>query len=427
MLKQKTKNKKQKTKNKKQKTKNKKQKTKNKKQKTKNFLRLSCDQLFKMDLSVSDKTVCMATSTVSRLASVTARDGVDTRNKDNWGSAEAVNQETTLLGGGDQTQVGQTAALEYLAPPGAEKECSAMNAYWSNYLSTADRYVKDNDSASFMWTSYDHQQAYNEREIERECRKCGGGAEMLNVFRQFYNAQVVLYKREPTEATLKYALGLLADFNKELEAQTNAAGLILQAYRAFKAPKISETGTYIAEEEDFGKCSKCDERRMGDWVDLCADCYWEEDAAIKRERRAARDARLGLAKRQNAIPSGGYTVTVGRVLLPEPEVDVTALVNRAIDMTGNPDWDAFWSKHFVSGLKIKIPKVKKPCKCGAESTTKVHGRRMCEPCADYVENVGQCWDCGVVGSRPSREIRCYECWNAYLDYMYDEDQYHMDW
>jgi hypothetical protein len=36
----------------------------------------------------------MATLTVSRLAPVTARDGVDTRKQENWGSTEVVNWET---------------------------------------------------------------------------------------------------------------------------------------------------------------------------------------------------------------------------------------------------------------------------------------------------------------------------------------------
>jgi hypothetical protein len=51
----------------------------------------------------------MATSTVPRLASVTARDGVDTRKKDNCGTAAAVNQETTSVGVA-HVQGGQLAA-----------------------------------------------------------------------------------------------------------------------------------------------------------------------------------------------------------------------------------------------------------------------------------------------------------------------------
>lgn len=54
----------------------------------------------------------MATSMDARLAPVTARDGVDTRNKDNSVMPAGGSGETTLLGGGDQTLDGQTAAGE---------------------------------------------------------------------------------------------------------------------------------------------------------------------------------------------------------------------------------------------------------------------------------------------------------------------------
>ena len=47
-----------------------------------------------------------------------------------------------------------------------------------------------------------------------------------------------------------------------------------------------DTGTYIADDddsEDVMQCTQCDEHAtLGH---LCADCYWEEDAAIKRRRR----------------------------------------------------------------------------------------------------------------------------------------------
>ena len=74
-------------------------------------------QLFKMDLCPSEKRESMATSEVSRLASATARDGVDTRNKDNSGKAAAGTGETTRSGAGDREQDGSDAAaveLEFL-------------------------------------------------------------------------------------------------------------------------------------------------------------------------------------------------------------------------------------------------------------------------------------------------------------------------
>ena len=360
----------------------------------------------------------MATSTVTRLAPVTARDGVDTRNKDNSVMPAGGSGETACLEVRSQDRDAQTAAITYLIPPGAEVEGSAMNAYWTNYLRTAENYVKGDPLEHFKFTSFKYQQGFNEADIKRECYKLGAGEEMLTIYRQFYNSYVTEYREDPNPRNLKYALDMLAEYNKELADQTKAAKLIQQAYRAFKAPKVqaSETGTLIAEDdredEDYGKCVKCDERRMGDWVDLCAYCYWDEDAEIKRKRRA---------RRQNAIPSGGYTVQVNTVLIPEPEVDIMAVVNKAIDPTGVPGWDAFWAQHCVAGLRIRKPKPKYPCKCGAESTTRVKGRNMCEPCADLAMNVGSCYDCGAIRPRNHSDM-CYDCYDAYLDHLDREEE-----
>jgi hypothetical protein len=346
----------------------------------------------------------MATSTVPWLAPTTARDGVDTRpqgEKDNWESAAAVNRETTRLGGGDQKVGGQTAALTFLLPPGADVAGTRMSAFWSNYLSTADRYIRG-DGESFMFVSYGDQQACNERDIENECAKLGAGEETMNVFRQFYNAELVRYMKKPDTATYTYALELLTQYDDEWAIQTAAALKIQRAYKASK-PRISETGTLIAEDT----CSKCDEPTMGEWTNLCVDCYWDEDAAIKRARRA---------QRQN--------ITVGFVFTPQPEVDVNALIERAVSPEQIPGWDAFWS---TNGLRIKKPVPKNPCKCGAESTTKVKGKRMCDPCADFAQNVGRCYDCTIVGPRPRHEVRCYDCWDAFVSFVEQEDHMRFDW
>jgi hypothetical protein len=365
----------------------------------------------------------MATLVEARLAPVTARDGADTRNKDNSGKAAAGTGEVTLLGGGDQTRVGQTAAITYLLPPGADVANTAMNAYWTNYLRTADAYVQGDPLEFFKFTSFKHQQGFNEADIKRECYKLGGGEEMLTIYRQFYNAYVTEYLAEPTPLRLKHALEFLADYNKELAEQNNAAKLIQQAYKSFKAPKhrISETGTFIAEDdrqedefvEDHPKCScGCGEVSMFEDGGMCADCYWTEDSRIKTARRRA--------FRQNAIPSGD--ITVGLVLVPQPEVDIDALIQRAICPKQIPNWDAFWAKHYVAGLKISVPKVKKPCKCGAESTRRVNGKQMCEPCADFAENVGECCDCGVVAPRLQHKKMCQDCWEDYLEWVDQVDQ-----
>ncbi len=222
-----------------------------------------------------------------RLVPVNTRDGVDTRPLD--GEKDL----TTRVGAGDHVRGGQTAALTYLLPPGAEVEGSNMWAFWTNYLRTADDYIKGDPLEHFKFTTFEHQQGFNEADIKRECFKLGAGEEMLTIYRQFYNRYVTEYLADPTPRNLKSALDMLADYNKELEAQQKAATLIQQAYRA---SKMSDTGTLMAEDY-HGPCVKCEEPRMGDFTQLCADCYWSEDAVIKKECRY---------RRQNAIPSGGY-------------------------------------------------------------------------------------------------------------------------
>ncbi len=323
----------------------------------------------------------MATSMEVRLAPVTARDGVDTRKKDNSVMPAGGSGETTRLGAGDHVRDAQTAAIAYLVPPGAEVEGSVMNTYWTNYLRTAENYIKGDPLEFFKFTSFKHQQGFNEADIKRECYKLGAGEEMLTIYRQFYNSYVTEYLAEPNPRRLKYALEFLADYNKELAEQNNAAKLIQQAYRSFKV-QVSDTSVFIVEEE-YGKCLKCDEPSMGVFVKLCADCYWTEDSDIKRKRREARDIFFGLSTRGNTSQSNDSTV--GIVLIPEPAIDIMDLINRATDMTGNAEWDAFWSKHYTSNLKIRIPAAK-PCKCGYESTTSLNGQPMCEPCAEQEDD-----------------------------------------
>lgn len=342
----------------------------------------------------------MATLVDARLAPVTARDGVDTRTKDNSVMPAGGSGETTRQVGGDLARGGQTAALTYLIPPGANVPGSAMNAYWTNYLRTADAYIQGDPLEFFKFTSFKYQQGFNEADIKRECYKLGAGEEMLTIYRQFYNSYVTEYLAAPNPRNLKSAMDMLAEYNKELAEQTKAAKLIQQVYRAFKAPKppagvrVSETGTWIADDDD---------RDESDFV---------EDSWLMRMR-------------QNAIPSGGYTIQVNAVLVPEPEVDIMAVINKAIDPTGVPGWDAFWAQHYTSNLKIRIPKPKNPCKCGAESTTRVNRRNMCEPCADVAMNVGECDECGVRGPRPRHDRICYECHDAYLEW--EEERRCCDW
>jgi hypothetical protein len=180
------------------------------------------------------------------------------------------------------------STLNYLVPPGADVPGTRMNAYWTNYLFTAERYIR-RDTDSFMFVPYERQQEQNENAIAEECRKLGVGAELLNVSRQFYNAQVVEYKREATQSTYDFAMKLLSQYSTEMADQDNAASRIQQMFRS---RLISDTGTYIAEEEYYGVCVHCGEPRMGHFVSLCADCYWDADAAFKRSRRLARQNAL---------------------------------------------------------------------------------------------------------------------------------------
>jgi len=177
--------------------------------------------------------------------------------------------------------------LSYLDPPGANVYGTRMNAYWRNYLFTAERYIHDCDS--FRFVSYEQQQKQNEDAISEECSKLGVGEEYLNVSRQFYNAQVVLYKKESTNLTYEFACSLKEQYDIELAQQNEAAKLIQQL---FKSRLPTDIGTLIAEEEYYGKCAHCFEPRMGHFTTLCADCYWDEDAAYKRNRRLVRQYTL---------------------------------------------------------------------------------------------------------------------------------------
>ncbi len=189
----------------------------------------------------------MATSIDLRLAPVTARDGVDTRKQDMT------------------TSVGVTHVLEYLLPPGADVIGSRMNSIWRNYMSHAEAYIKGDPLKFFIFTSFQYQQGFNEKAIQSEC---SADDKMRNVYRQLYNAEVTDYKRSPSETTFKCAMEFLADFNGDEDDDG--------------------TGTLIAEEDEEEECSNCSEHRMSDWTNLCADCYWEEDAAIKHASRANR-------------------------------------------------------------------------------------------------------------------------------------------
>ena len=153
---------------------------------------------------------------------------------------------------------------DYLIPTGADIQGSPMHAHWTNYKRLADLYVAGHDDA-FMFVSYKTQQSYNEEEIQKECDRIGEG--MQNLYRQAYNQAITKFRKTHDSNDLENALEYLAQYEDEDE----------------------ETGTLVADDE---QCENCDEPRIGEYTQLCADCYWSEDSYLKRMRR-------------NAIPSGG--------------------------------------------------------------------------------------------------------------------------
>ena len=199
-------------------------------------------------------------------------------NRMNSELAAAGTEETTRLGAENQIRDEQTAAMEmYLAPPGAEVEGSLMNAYWKNYLNLADHYVNGRDEM-FMYVSFERQQSYNEADISRECNRVAPNTEgILNLYRQYYNQAITEYREDKDSNPLECALGYLEEFKAEQREQEKATKA-LQTW--FRGTRISETGTLIADVEE---CEHCDEEATIGL--LCADCYWTEDARIKRIRR----------------------------------------------------------------------------------------------------------------------------------------------
>ena len=157
----------------------------------------------------------MATSVEVQLAPVTARDGADTRKKENSEEAAAESGEATRVGDGDHERDGQAAAL-YLVPTGAEIEGSPMNVYWANYLSLAEDYILDRDF--FRFVPFDKQQAYNEAEIEGECNRTGEKEAILNIYRMYYNRSITKFRKTNDSQYLKDAMEYLADFNKQLDS-----------------------------------------------------------------------------------------------------------------------------------------------------------------------------------------------------------------
>jgi hypothetical protein len=276
-------------------------------------------QLFKMDLCSSDNIYSMATTEVTRLAPVTARDGVDTRTKDNQGSAAAVNWETTRSGAGDREQDGSNAAAEFdawlaslphvrldlVAPAGAEVAGAPIWGAWGMYETVAKRRMEDSDE-SFRWVSYETQR---QRAEDMLIAAVSEDRQMDMVYLNNLNREIVYMayaigraRRELSEGLYPlefYQLSVLARQKDVEEARAELAVRRIQEwFRSLPAPACRECGAWRCQED--GCCEWCiGKEEQGDrgvcacgeveYIEgMCADCFWEEDARDKRERRALR-------------------------------------------------------------------------------------------------------------------------------------------
>jgi hypothetical protein len=100
------------------------------------------------------------------------------------------------------------------------------------------------------------------------------------------------------------------------------------------------------------------------------------------------------------------------------------LVHRAVHVAGTPAWEAFWANFQGRPmLRIRKPKPKNPCArgCRAESTCRVRGKYMCQPCADFANNMGWCAECGMWMSLREKDTICYDCYDVELQYWADRE------
>lgn len=224
----------------------------------------------------------MATSVEARLASVTARDGVDTRKKENCGTAAAVNQETTRLGAGDQIRGGQLAA-SYRVPPGADIVGSQMYEAWENYLRIADAYVYDqvdyDGVPCFRFMPYWKAEDSHAEGVQNACR---GRDYELNLYRRYYNLAVTEFRKTQDSRDLETMLDRLVVLDEETEKieeeirtlpqrQANAIQVLQRWVRSLVVPRCP-----------CGDKSMFDDDCCGG---LCVDCYWTEDGKFKTLRR----------------------------------------------------------------------------------------------------------------------------------------------
>ena len=254
----------------------------------------------------------MATSQESRLAPETARDGVDTRTKENWGSVATVNRETTSLRGVAQGLGEQTAAvtefdawldilpcvrLDLVAPTGAEVEGAPLWGVWGRYETVAKRHMEDSDE-SFRWVSYQTQVERAEEELLC-CVPESRQMEMLHLndlnraITSLGNAIAVARRELRTTPFLldfhKTRILSRMDTVSECEAVCFPAPIVCTDC-GWGTAQYGELCVWChgkqEEEEGWRGTCGCGEVELCDG--LCADCYWDMRAQRKQDCREGR-------------------------------------------------------------------------------------------------------------------------------------------
>ena len=197
----------------------------------------------------------MATSR-ARLAPVNARDGVDTRTKENSVMPCEAN-------GGDNLSVekitgegGQLAA--WVVPPGADVPGSRMSELWNEWLVLAESHVVEWDEPLSNKYAREDQFHMTQALMFSEMMGMGVWAMELHQSAMAYNGMRKVYLRYmvqpdeeglfemPKRLCLESMERNLAQYKESLNAHNRAAKAIQVFLRGFD---ISETGTYIACDE----------------------------------------------------------------------------------------------------------------------------------------------------------------------------------
>lgn len=226
----------------------------------------------------------MAEYTQSQLATVTARDGVDTRTKENSAVPCEVRGGDNLSVEAITGVVGQTAAMvfdgwlyslmlpDYIVPMGAEVIGSVAWAAWENWKA---RMSPRKDDGYCGFSGYDD--TVDHKETLRELAEQVGpnSALFTQLYCEFYNDAVAGLKSEVEKAReyvrtgvitqysldyhkdcilreIAYCKKALDDYYVEMLQQKFAANKLVRWYTRLPPPgvRVSETGTWIADDDD---------------------------------------------------------------------------------------------------------------------------------------------------------------------------------